>query len=77
MELEQRVKALEYEVKILKNDLQRTLLEIQEQVLLHYYPSLRADDSKPSEGTIQAVDALRVKLASSTLPPKPDESKKS
>ncbi len=47
MELEQRVKALEYEIKILKNEIQRTLLDIQEQVLIHYYPTLRADDSVP------------------------------
>ncbi len=29
MELEQRVKTLEYEIKILKNEVQRTLLDIQ------------------------------------------------
>ena len=47
MELDQRVKALEYELKILKNEIQRTLLDIQEQVLVHYYPSLRAEDTTP------------------------------
>jgi hypothetical protein len=65
MELEQRVKTLEYEVKILKNEIQRTLLDIQEQVLIHYYPTLRADESKPSEGTIQALEALRAKQTTS------------
>ena len=59
MELEQRVKTLEYEMKILKNEVQRTLLDIQEQVLVHYYPALRTEESKPSEGTIQAIEALR------------------
>lgn len=75
MELEQRVKALEYEVKILKQDLQRVLLEIQEQVLIHYYPSLRADDTKPSDAIVQTVDNLRTKLAAAPPPAKPDGTK--
>ncbi len=69
MELEQRVKALEYEVKILKNEIQRTLLDIQEQVLVHYYPTLRSEESGPSEGTVQAVEALRAKQAAPTPVP--------
>ena len=64
MELEQRVKALEYEMKILKNEVQRTLLDIQEQVLIHYYPALRADDSVPSEGTEQSLESIRERRAS-------------
>jgi hypothetical protein len=63
VELEQRVKALEYEIKILKNEIQRTLLDIQEQVLIHYYPSLRSEESSPSEGALQAVEAIRAKQA--------------
>jgi len=63
MDLEQRVKTLEYEVKILKQDIQRILLEIQEQVLVHYYPSLRADESLPSESVKHTVEELRAKLA--------------
>ena len=59
VDLEQRVKTLEYEIKILKADVQRTLLDIQEQVLVHYYPALRTEEEKPSEGTIQAIEALR------------------
>jgi len=59
MELEQRVKTLEYEMKLLKNEVQRTLLDIQEQVLVHYYPALRTEEEKPSEGTIQAIEVLR------------------
>lgn len=43
MELERRVKTLEQEMKILKNQIQTTLRDIQEQVLMHYYPSLRSD----------------------------------
>ncbi len=63
MELEQRVKALEYEMKILKNEIQRMLLDIQEQVLVHYYPSLRSEEAAPSEGTLQAVEVIRAKQA--------------
>jgi hypothetical protein len=48
--LEDRVKALEEEMNVLKNQIQATLLEIQEQVLMHYYPSLRGQAS-PSPGT--------------------------
>ena len=61
MELEQRVKALEYEMKILKNEVQRTLLDIQEQVLIHYYRALRSEESSPSDGTRQTSEAIRAK----------------
>lgn len=64
MELEQRVKALEYELKILKNEIQKTLLGIQEQILTHYYPSLRTDDSVPSEGTVLAFESVRTRQVS-------------
>ena len=40
MKIETRVEKLELELKLLKNEIQRTLLDIQEQVLIHYYPSL-------------------------------------
>jgi hypothetical protein len=70
MELEQRVKTLEYEMKLLKNEVQRTLLDIQEQVLVHYYPALRTEEEKPSEGTILAIEALRSRQpAPSAAPP--------
>jgi hypothetical protein len=61
MELEQRVKTLEYEFKILKNEIQRTLLDIEEQVLIHYYPALRAGDAVAPEGIVQAVESIRAK----------------
>jgi hypothetical protein len=61
VELEQRVKALEYEIKILKNEIQRTLLEIHEQVLVHYYPSLRTADSETPDSIVRATELLRVK----------------
>ena len=44
MKIDNRVEALELELKILKNEIQNTLLEIREQVLNHYYPELRAEE---------------------------------
>ena len=61
MELEQRVKTLEYELKILKNEIQRTLLDIHEQVLVHYYPSLRLEEAQVPATVVQAVEAARAK----------------
>jgi len=61
VELEQRVKTLEYEIKILKNEIQRTLLDIQEQILIHYYPSLRSEETQPPASVAQAVEAARAK----------------
>ncbi len=68
MELDQRVKALEYELKILKNEIQRTLLDIQEQVLVHYYPSLRTEDSSPPA---EAVAQLASRAAAAAAAPVP------
>ena len=62
-ELEQKVKALEYDVKALKSEFQRSLLDMQEQLLIHYYPSLRADDASPTEGVIQSLQQIRQKKA--------------
>ena len=59
MELEQRIKALEYELKILKNEVQRTLLDVQDQVLSQYPPALGTEKSKPAEGSIQAIETSR------------------
>jgi hypothetical protein len=44
--LEDRVKELEEELKVLKNEIQTTLLDIQEQILSHYYPSLYPSANK-------------------------------
>jgi hypothetical protein len=62
--MEQRVKTLEYEIKILKNEIQRTLLNIQEQILIHYYPALRSDNETPSEGVVQSLESIRERRAS-------------
>ena len=70
-QLEQRVKALEYEMKILKNEVQRTLLDIQEQVLIHYYPTLRAEEETPTEGILQSLEAIRLKKQASGKSPNP------
>lgn len=61
MELEQRVKALEFDMKILKNEIQRTLLEIQEQVLVHYYPALRTADIPTVEAPIKPLEPPSIK----------------
>jgi hypothetical protein len=61
MSLENRVKTLEFEMKILKNEVQQMLLDIQEQLLLHYYPFLRTDESSPSEGIRRALQAIQQK----------------
>ncbi len=47
MSLEDRVETLEHELKILKNEIESTLLEIQNQVLVHYYPAFRAEEPAP------------------------------
>jgi hypothetical protein len=60
VELEQRVKALEYEVKILKNEIQKILLEIQEQILVHYYPPLRSEPPARAERPAPALEIERV-----------------
>jgi len=76
MDLEVRIEALEAEVKILKNEIQGILLEIQEQVLLHYYPSLRVEDGEPSEAVLQALDAIRERkttVNASSEPVSPEE----
>jgi hypothetical protein len=48
MDLEHRVKALEEELDILKNQIQATLFEIQEQILSNAYPELRAEGTPDS-----------------------------
>ena len=72
-QLEQRVKALEYEMKILKNEVQRTLLDIQEQVLIHYYPSLRAEEEAPTEGIRQSLESIRGERQTTEEAPNPPE----
>lgn len=59
--LEQRIKTLEYEIKILKNEIQRTLLDIQEQVLSHYYPELRSTGGSLEDAAKAAYEQVREK----------------
>jgi hypothetical protein len=46
---EHRVEALEQEVEILKNQIQATLLSIQEHLLTHAHPELRPESAPPPE----------------------------
>jgi hypothetical protein len=57
MSLETRVETLEHELKILKNEIESTLVEIQNQVLIHYYPALRAEESAPPKEFSALADA--------------------
>jgi hypothetical protein len=57
MKIENRVEALELELKILKNEIQATLLEIREQVLNHYYPELRAEEPGKTQKSGEARPA--------------------
>ena len=64
IELEQRIKTLEHEVNLLHNDLNDVLLNIQEQVLLHFYPDLMpeedpfSDDGELEEDASLAADEV-------------------
>lgn len=73
MKIETRVEKLELELKLLKSEIQRTLLDIQEQILIHYYPSLRAEEAETPErlnammGSLQAErQTLNQKRAASS-----------
>ena len=75
--LEQRVRTLEYEVKIVKSEIQRTLLDIQEQILIHYYPDLRTESDKAEAGVVQSLEAVRKKrdlMAPAPAEPEPTAS---
>jgi hypothetical protein len=67
MDLEKRVQQLEEELEILKNQIQMTLLDIQEQLLTNAYPSLRSEH-QPSAPNMPAPQAP----ASVYTPPPPE-----
>ncbi len=56
MDLEQRVTMLEQELQILKNQIQATLLDIQEHLLTNTYPALRAE-AQPETAPLMPVSA--------------------
>ncbi|MEZ4737487.1 MAG: hypothetical protein R3E79_61210 [Caldilineaceae bacterium] len=60
MSLETRVETLEHELKILKNEIESTLIEIQNQILLHYYPALRAEELEPPKDLFSSTEAARI-----------------
>jgi hypothetical protein len=55
VDLEHRVKVLEQELEILKNQVQATLLDIQEQLLSSYHPALRADHVNALDGLAEVA----------------------
>jgi hypothetical protein len=59
MEIEERLKILEGEMKILKNEIQSALLDIQEQILSHYYPVLRAEEIAPPASVKESYEGIR------------------
>ena len=69
-QLEQRVKTLEHEVNTLRSGLKDVLLDIQEQLLLRYYPDLMADVDPSSENgdfevgsKLAEDDAVHIKVS--------------
>lgn len=69
MELEKRVLALEYEIKILKNEIQRTLLDVQEDILIHYYPSLETEEDASSQGIMPFLESTHDSPEMTSEPP--------
>lgn len=69
MELDERMKAFEHELKSLKNEIQRTLLDIQEQVLMHYYPTLRVEDTTPPVDAVAQPSRARPAVITKKVSP--------
>ena len=69
MELEKRVLAFEYEIKILKNEIQRVLLDVQEEILIHYYPSLETEEDASSQGIMPFLESTHDSLEMTSEPP--------
>jgi hypothetical protein len=59
VELEQRIKSLEYQVNMMKNEMQLLLLEIHEQVLIHYYPELESVEISSPGNLLQGFVATQ------------------
>jgi hypothetical protein len=59
VELEQRVKALEYEVKILKNEIQRTLKDVQDHVVAKYKQAPAANAAEEPGIKKVSLDEIR------------------
>ena len=55
MAMEDRVRVLEDEIAILKDEIRNVLLEIHEQILIHYYPDLRAKETSAPNTSLAAI----------------------
>ena len=66
MELEQRIRSLELEMKILKNEVQRTLMDVEEQIISNQLPVLK-NDAKPSNRPAQPIQAVRTQPPAAPL----------
>jgi len=75
VDLEGRMKILEDQMKILKNEIQGALVDIQEQILVHYYPALRAEGPSPSKEIMEslqpALPERRREEPEMSAPPRP------
>lgn len=74
MELEQRIKTLELEMRVLKNEIQRTLTEVQEHIIAQYAAqaaqAAQAAANKPVEApapVIKQVSVAEIRKAQSDL----------
>ena len=74
MDLEQRMAKMEEEIHILKNQIQSTLLDIEEQIMNHYYPSLRSgDEEEAPSASPRGQGRSRVSERPEPEPPTADE----
>jgi hypothetical protein len=64
MNAEQRIQALEQELEILKNQIQVSLLDIQEYLLTNAYPALRSDAGQPPVNNTNVVDQRALSVSS-------------
>jgi len=69
MNLEQRVETLEQELQVLKNQIQATLLDLQEFMLTNSFPTLRADEqAAPSQPAPAPAPPQRVDVRPAAEP---------
>lgn len=64
MNAEQRIQALEKELEILKNQIQVSLLDIQEHLLTNAYPALRSESTQSSAASSANADQRALSMSS-------------